>query len=1726
MSTPASARRDAASATVQQLRLRLLDLTGRNPLINFDHGSRTISRANVRAIDAGMDGIYVRLIEPGRPIPLRSLPPMPKGPSDEATPAFQAALELARQTDADYAAAMDKLTPEEASSVKATKLERKLQDRVRERLGMPPARDVAVQSLAEHAERHGIDPSFDLPATSTKVAEAGRQRGFEIQTLLDQEQLDRRLSKVRESARVYAEETGVSALYTAWGFLEWFEADSSDRPLTSPLLLLRTDLERTVTKARFQYAVEEAGEDLQVNLTLAERLKRDFQIKLPAIQEEELPSAYLARIEQEVCKDRPRWRVRRFVTLALLPFARLAMYNDLDEEHWAAVGGLPEHPVVGELLGGSEASGAMFAAEHDVDSGPVRSAVPNMVMEADASQHSAVYDAITGKNLVIEGPPGTGKSQTITNLIAAALGAGKRVLFVADKQTALQVVKDRLDSVGLGDFCLEIHSGKARKKDVVDALAARLSRRPTPPVRGLETRRADIVSIKRDLNGYADVLNRSFGAEEHSIHDIIWADRRRRQVESEEARKLDGIRLRGADTMTEAEVERLKAVARRYEKAAAQILAVAARPSAHPWFGVLRSSLPSTDVELAHREVEDLGARIDALRNRIAGLPTVLKVRDGASLIDIMAAVGPVVGIEIPTQHPARWHEALLEDARRTEATEWLTRVRAFRDASAAVERHGLSSVDLPKLSSIETAMALHGTLDGSVPPAMTSADIAAYVAELRRDAEAMERLVTAASQCLAAFDIRRAVTVGELTTIVRLVDLLAGVDERVLSAVTPALLAREAPEQIAAATDRLARLRARQTEMEKDYDLGKAPAPDVLRRHADALRSAGVFAFMSGPVKEAQAAFLAVRRDSAKASKPQAAEGLSALAEHLLTLEKLQSDSELTTLFGRRWRGLETDEALAAECAALGKGLRSALVGYDEVTVELRRLMLEADEDRLRAIAALRQRAVTPSLREQLEGLLVETVLDADLVRMLLDRAQTATRYADAAADAGLPLHMPVERHVEVCQTLLAALDAERLAACPQGLADALGPGIPDLRNDDLALLETAIRAVEAVRSLNVAPDLEKALEQLPPAVLMEEVVPAARATEKEVEGAIELWGAVRERLQVDPPSFFGAPFLGLPLERLAERCGRATAHRDELGAWIGYLLERHEAVGRGLGDLLDLWDQGLVTGELADAVERTFWRSLTREAFALHPELNRYSGFGQEQTKEQFRELDRQLVKLGREEIVAQLLRAPIPPGNGEGRRSDFTDLALIHNEIAKKTKHVPIRSLLDRAGAAVQALKPCFMMSPLSVAQYMKPGALRFDLLVIDEASQMRPEDAIGAIARCDQIIVVGDPKQLPPTAFFDKTDVTADEEEADETIDAESILDQALARFRPARRLRWHYRSRHGSLIAFSNREFYDSDLIVFPSPAAVGPGSGVSSEKVDGRYLARSNVPEAMAVCRAAVEHMRERPDRSLGIATLNMVQKQLIAEEMDRLTTTDPDVEAYMTRWNATLERFFVKNLENVQGDERDSIFVSTVFGPSEPGGPVRQNFGPITKPGGHRRLNVLFTRAKHQLRVFTSMTPDQILAGPDSPRGARVLRAFLAFAATGKLEGGIETNREPDSDFEVFVATRLRQAGYECAMQVGVAGFFLDIAVRDPDRPGVFLCGVECDGATYHSSKSARDRDILRQQILEGLGWNIYRIWSTDWFRDPNGQTAKLVEHLALLRGGVQGSDKRVIFA
>ena len=333
------------------------------------------------------------------------------------------------------------------------------------------------------------------------------------------------------------------------------------------------------------------------------------------------------------------------------------------------------------------------------------------------------------------------------------------------------------------------------------------------------------------------------------------------------------------------------------------------------------------------------------------------------------------------------------------------------------------------------------------------------------------------------------------------------------------------------------------------------------------------------------------------------------------------------------------------------------------------------------------------------------------------------------------------------------------------------------------------------------------------------------------------------------------------------------------------------------------------------------------------------------------------------------------------------------------------------------------------------------------------------------------------------------------------------------FHPSRSLRWHYRSQHPSLIAFSNYHFYRNKLVVFPSPYEGHNLLGLRYRYISkGVYRDRQNLPEAQRVADAVVQHILKYPNDSLGVVTLNLTQRDLIEDLLDQKFRDISEGREFQRRWEDEGWPFFVKNLENVQGDERDVIFISTTFGKAPETEKVRQNFGPISRPDGWRRLNVLFTRARRRIELFTSMVPSDIIVDDTTPAGTRALHDYLEYAKSRVLATTTPSGREPDSDFEIAVGDMLRSNGYDIVPQLGVAGFFIDIAVRNPDSPGEYLAAIECDGAAYHSSNSARDRDRIREEILESLGWKdrIWRIWSADWFYNPRRESDRLLEFLA----------------
>jgi hypothetical protein len=622
------------------------------------------------------------------------------------------------------------------------------------------------------------------------------------------------------------------------------------------------------------------------------------------------------------------------------------------------------------------------------------------------------------------------------------------------------------------------------------------------------------------------------------------------------------------------------------------------------------------------------------------------------------------------------------------------------------------------------------------------------------------------------------------------------------------------------------------------------------------------------------------------------------------------------------------------------------------------------------------------------------------------------------------------------------------------------------------------------------------------------------------------DAFGQLAKLLEFDPDPDPDGVKRALESLLFASQGERLTLWSERLGE-LPALATFNHLVGRcraeGLADVVDLVQ---VWPEAARLLVPTFGRrvseTILRKAYAERPAIAGFDGPGHEQVVDTFRELDqRALAHHGARLALAHWEQIP--------RREAGGQLGVLRREFEKKTRHLPVRQLLAKAGRAVQAVKPVFLMSPLSIAAYLEPGVLEFDLVVFDEASQVKPVDALGAILRGKQTVVVGDSRQLPPTQFFERlTSGEEHDENGDDapTAELESILGLFVAQGAPVRTLRWHYRSRHESLIAVSNREFYEDRLIVFPSPDSARPGAGLVlhhlPDTVYDRGGTRTNAEEADAVARAVMEHARTQLARpaeerlTLGVAGFSMAQTEAIRDRLERLRGEEPACEAFFAPGGP--EPFFVKNLENVQGDERDVILISIGYG-RHAGGEVAMSFGPLTSEGGERRLNVLITRARVRCEVFTNLRADDLDMSRTHSRGVRALKSFLAFAETGRLETKGSEPADTSSPLEQRVLDALAKLGLGARPRRGPLGFAPDVAVADPSDPsGRELLALLGDGPAYQAARSARDRDRLRPQVLTALGWKVHRLWSAEWARNPDDALDRLLAALEDAAPALQG--------
>ncbi|EMI7753321.1 AAA domain-containing protein, partial [Acinetobacter baumannii] len=581
--------------------------------------------------------------------------------------------------------------------------------------------------------------------------------------------------------------------------------------------------------------------------------------------------------------------------------------------------------------------------------------------------------------------------------------------------------------------------------------------------------------------------------------------------------------------------------------------------------------------------------------------------------------------------------------------------------------------------------------------------------------------------------------------------------------------------------------------------------------------------------------------------------------------------------------------------------------------------------------------------------------------------------------------------------------------------------------------------------------------------------------------------------------------PYSDINFTEILERQQQLQQHSSSWRHWLNWQAIKSQLVKQGLKPLaFELFDTPLELDAALKRLNINLARHWITHQFSQHPELNQFNSQQHEQKIQTFAQQDKDHQLAASHEIIH---RWNTIFSEQDKYKAQWT---VLNKELGKKRRHIPVRELMRQIPDVLVGLKPCLLMSPLSVAQYLDTEA-KFDVVIFDEASQIPVWDAIGALARGKQSIVVGDNKQMPPTSFFGKGD---SEEEVDEEVteDLESILDECLAAQLPELALNWHYRSRYESLIQFSNQKYYKGGLFTFPAPVA--KDTAVKLHVVEGVYDkgdTRTNSNEAKAIVEFIIQHLQSQLGQenslTLGVVTFNMTQQKLIEDLLDNELANHPELE---TLSKSGIEPLFIKNLENVQGDERDIIVFSITYAKDQDGR-LSMNFGALNRQGGQRRLNVAITRARQGLHVFSALSPEEINLARTNSEGVRDLKDFLVFARSGQLHLNYadQSKHQTKKEFVQYLQAKLQEQGWSVDLGIGQGDSCVDIAIKDDLNSGNYIAGIIVDGENYAKAATARDRDQLRPTVLNGLGWEVLSVWTVDWWLDPEQNLTKLVNVL-----------------
>lgn len=1536
---------------------------------------------------------------------------------------------------------------------------------------------------------------------------------------------EKTLKNLRAKAKLAQEEQGTNILYLCFGFIYWREHNRESSPwFKAPLLMMPVTLGLKSLSA--PYTLSRYDDEIEVNPTLDYLFNTEYHIDLPTfdLKNRQSIEEYFAQIEKIV--DKRGWKVVREVNLGLLSFLKISMYHDLNNNRERML----NHPVLRAMAGDRHAIGDLPVQAEHFDFDGVKPDECYEVVDSDSSQEEAILLSKLGVSFVMQGPPGTGKSQTITNIIAEALADGKKVLFVSEKAAALQVVLKRLTEVGLDDFCLSLHNYKANKKEIIDSIGANLSLEDEYIDSSVLRELTELFHDRTFLNDYAGELHKPIAPLDQSVYMVFG------KISKLEKATVLEFSLDKSTEITKEQYASILYCVSAFEKA---LHNMDGRLSANPWFGTKATSSGQTyKMQLLH-DTEGLSEslrKIGTLSGSIAaqlGAGEAKSFSDAHRLLDISSAISarpPYMSIGwFANGIPARGQERVIE------ARQHAARLHQHKDTIFSAWDSSILSIEPERIRD-------HFCGDFSwIYNAEGNDSIEKRLDDQKTIAESLkkqlEEILSTYHDGLQLISYHQADTAENIRMLRKVLSLIAEAPYMEASWFDARRNAEIAP-LIEEAIQHSSAINSLTEDILRDWE----PTAFDIDSHGMLARFkteyVGMFhTWKSGYKEDIKTLRLHSKTVGGKIDESTVIDFLQKIKELKAEKAWLEANAEaLTAALGSQYRGETTEWSRVRESMSKALEITNAFP-YSSIAGE--------------TISALLK--VTDSLQLSGEARRIAEALSDETMAQLEEEVK-GCRYISGysvESDISLDILPQITSFIENCG--VQGQYVAEFTAAKKG-SSLFYEDITDLLSNAAVVKEeqvwfadqqTALRGLfaEAYKEdesdwdaishgLTTADRLSALFGGSVPETIIQIAcgqVTVDASFQTDVSELSALVAETEPKLIAFSVQFDAAAFKAHDLSEVADYYDACVEGFGELNKWLDYVETREECDKHGLADFTaKIAELDNTVEDVQAAFERGFYIQWLNQQLDGVPAVQSFRRRIHEQRSERFVKLDAKQYDIARKRIREKIINT-YPNLNKVARAG--SELGILRHEMEKKRRIMPLRKLFQSIPTLLMTLKPCLMMSPLSVAYFLDAEAYQFDMVIFDEASQIFPQDAIGAIFRAKQVVIAGDTKQLPPTNFFSaSTSNSSEGYDDDEGYDEEvydSILEET-ANILPNRTLLWHYRSKHEHLIAFSNQEIYKHELVTFPSSNESEPDTGVEFVYVEDGYYEPSprnyNILEARRIVELVREHIEKHPDRSLGIIAFSEKQQQAIALEIQRFREKHSEYEAFFAEGKE--DEFFVKNLENVQGDERDTIFFSVGYAKTKEqkanGKPMSMRFGPLGVSGGERRLNVAITRAKINVKLVSSILPSDIDLSRTESDGIRMLRSYIEFAMNGEATVvAAHKNGRPD-DFADSIAQFIRDQGFDVQQYVGCSGYKIDIAVKHPSElVEQFVAGIECDGYSYVSARTARDRDRLRSSVLKNMGWNLYRVWSAEWYKNPEIEGQKLV---AFLQNAIRACDEKIM--